>query len=299
MINSLKTILQTEIKNRNLSATVEDITLWAQQHPTHGKSVTGLEGVVLYATLLTLLDAYAKDHQDSPKSVHEAIALTITSDNRSLVGYTGKDREELVIPEYVEDNGTLYRVTSIGDKAFYGCNNLVAVTLPSSVTSIGAEAFYRCKNLASINIPNSVTYIGIKAFRFCESLTSITIPDSITKILEETFSDCIRLTSVTLPASVTFIGEGAFAWCERLLSINIPSYVTSIGAYAFIGCTALISANITASVTSIGTRAFSLCTSLTDINFTGSEEQWNAITFGEVWNYNCTVLNINYNCSNA
>ena len=44
------------------------------------------------------------------------------------------------IKSVVIENG----VTSIGDRAFYGCVNLSNVTIPSSVTSIGEYAFYDC-----------------------------------------------------------------------------------------------------------------------------------------------------------
>jgi hypothetical protein len=55
------------------------------------------------------------------------------------------------------------------------------------VTEIGEEAFYLCKKIESIDIPNGVTKIGYYAFKYCSSLTSVTIPDSVTEIGERAF----------------------------------------------------------------------------------------------------------------
>lgn len=41
----------------------------------------------------------------------------------------------------------LYNVTSIGERAFYSCENLTEVVIPDSVTSIGGSAFARCDGL--------------------------------------------------------------------------------------------------------------------------------------------------------
>jgi hypothetical protein len=140
------------------------------------------------------------------------------------------------------------------------------VTIPNSVTSIGERAFYGCRGLTSIEIPNSVTSIGEAAFNCCSGLTSIEIPNSVTSIGEYAFAECTGLTSVTIGNSVTSIGEGAFYGCTSLTSITIPNSVTSIGEGAFYGCTSLTSVTIPNSVTSIGADAFAGCSGLTSIN---------------------------------
>ena len=114
-----------------------------------------------------------------------------------------------------------------------GCQNTV---IPSSVTSIGNDAFYDCNNLTSIEISNSVTSIGNYAFFNCYNLTSIEIPNSVTSIGNYAFASCTGLTSIEIPGNVTSIGNYAFAYCYGLTSITIPNSVTSIGDYAFNGC---------------------------------------------------------------
>ena len=189
--------------------------------------------------------------------------FTVTSNNREMVGYTGEENENLVIPAVFEDNGTWYRVTTIGDDAFIECSNLASVTIPDSVTSIGYMSFYSCDNLTSVTIPNSVTSIGERAFFDCSKLASAVIPDSVTIISDYAFYDCTNLTSVTIGDSVTIIGDYAFYSCSNLTNVTIGDSVTIIGDHAFRDCTNLTSVIIGDSVITIGVWAFAGCDNLT------------------------------------
>ncbi len=209
-------------------------------------------------------------------------------------------------------------VISIGDYAFYACNNSTAITIPESVTSIGEYAFCQCNSLASITIPNGVTSIGERAFENCNRLTSINIPKNVTSIESWTFGNCSSLTSITLPEGVTSIGARAFINCSSLTSIIvekgntvydsrnscnaiiesetntlivgcsntiIPEGVTSIGEDAFSGCSNLTTITIPDGVTSIGDYAFLHCSSLTSINLPESVTSIGYLAFG-----NCSSL---------
>ena len=177
---------------------------------------------------------------------------------------------------------------------------LISINIPNSITTIGDRAFYGCESLIKINIPNSVTTIGEGAFLGCNSLTSITIPSSVVTIIGNPFYDWhgnlyneskafiyenhvlfnknkttliayrAKETNYTIPNSVTTIGEHAFSGCDSLTSINIPNSVTTIGKFAFSDCASLVNINIPNSVTTIGKCAFSDCKSLTNINIPNS-----------------------------
>ena len=193
------------------------------------------------------------------------------SGNEAEVTYSDREYDSysyygsVVIPEFVDYNDKIYRVSSIGDRAFSKCQCLTSVTIPGSVTRIGSNAFSSCYGLTSITIPESVTSISDWAFCDCTSLTSVTIPKSVTDIGEGTFSHCSSLLSVTLPNYLTSIGSQAFLGCYSLTSIIIPNNVIVIGSYAFGGCFCLTSVTIGNCVKNIGERAFSGCGALTSI----------------------------------
>ena len=177
------------------------------------------------------------------------------------------------IPMSMSSEDKTYTVTSIGEKAFFGCPNLTGeLMIPSSVTHIGDMAFGVCSGLSGeLMIPSSVTHIGNSVFVSCSGLTGVTISASVTSIGVSAFANCTGLTGeLTIPASVTNIGESAFYGCSGLTSVTIPSSVTDISNYMFTECSGLTSVTISASVTNIGIFAFSACSGLTDVTIPAS-----------------------------
>jgi len=106
-----------------------------------------------------------------------------------LIQYpAGKQDSTYTIPE---------GITSIGELAISGCDNLTSVSIPVSVISIGERAFSSSKSLTNISIPEGVTSIGMFAFLNCENLASVSIPASVISISNQVFQGCNSLTSVT------------------------------------------------------------------------------------------------------
>ena len=119
-------------------------------------------------------------------------------------GYEG----DITIPETVVFNERTYRVTSIGDGAFWNCESLTSISIPNSVTCIEDTAFHGCKKLPTITIPDSVEIIGDSAFWGCESLKVIAIPNSVKVIEDYAFANCTSLSSITF--------QGAAPWMKRI-----------------------------------------------------------------------------------
>ncbi len=154
------------------------------------------------------------------------IEMTGIAEIKPTAFYGYKKLENLTIGSAVE---------TIGDSAFYACDQLKSVTLDGAtkLSTIGYGAFWMCEELQSITIPNSVTKIERSAFQNCYKLQSADIGDKVTYIGISAFGSCKQLSSLTLGAGVDKIDENAFSYCESLTTVKIPASVTFIGKYAF------------------------------------------------------------------
>lgn len=158
----------------------------------------------------------------------------------------------------------------ISDYAFYGCDGLRSLTLPTNITLIGNHAFGVCRNLATLNIPSNVTSIGNCAFLDCYNLKSIDLPSRLTSIGGSAFSGCNYLASLNFPSSLSEIGESAFSGCNSLKSVTLPPNLISISNGTFSGCDSLKSVTFPSGLTSIGQNAFLECQRLSNVTFSSS-----------------------------
>ena len=205
---------------------------------------------------------------------------------------SAKYKGEIIIPPIVNYNNKDYKVTAIGEYAFFACK-VTSISIPEGVATVGYRAFEDCGSLTSINIPESVTSIGNSAFCGCSSLTSINIPESVTSIGGWAFYGCSSLTSITIPEGVTTIEEWTFYGCSALTSFIIPNSVTSIGMYAFRDCNLAVVV-IGENVTSINGSAFQYgCRSIhTVINYSALSITKGTSNAGYVAYYATKVINI-------
>ena len=123
-----------------------------------------------------------------------------------LFKYIGSE-EHVVIPDGVR---------TIGNFAFFGCQNLESVIIPDGVKSIEG-AFAKCEKLKSVTIPDSVTNLGPGSFLFCTSLKGIRIPDGVWTIGKYTFCTCSSLKRIIVPQCVSSVPASAFSWCDAAL----------------------------------------------------------------------------------
>lgn len=189
--------------------------------------------------------------------IYENLHLTALDDGTfKIIGVTDKTIAEIEIPDCV---------STIGDKAFYDCWNLIKVTIPDSVKYIGKSAFEGCEKLVSISIPTSVTDIAEATFRACRSLTMVEIPSGVTDIGEYAFCACRSLANITIPDGVKSIESNTFTSCESLANVNIPNSVTNIGSCAFEYCSNLTSIKLPRMISSIGNDAFACCFALVEV----------------------------------
>ena len=215
---------------------------------------------------------------------------------------------------------------NIKDYAFYGITSLKKVTLGENVTSIGNNAFYACENLdvyyqgtldqwLDINFKSSIWSVGgINLYINNQFVEEITINKDIK---DHSFYGITSLKKVTLGENVTSIGNNAFngsynlniyyqgtldqwlditlgspEWqnCNLYINDQIIEEITinkNIKDYAFMGITSPTRVTLGENVTSIGDYAFYGCTNLKSIEF-GKNSQLKTIGYGAF--YNCTNL---------
>ena len=170
--------------------------------------------------LLTFAISSCEDYGNNEFTIGDYAFTTISSDEVELTKVNWSI-QTASLPPTISHQGVTYRVTSIGDEAFYKCSSLTSITIPESVTSIGEMAFRACFSLTSITIPESVTSIGDRAFSSCSSLTSMVVESG-----NSTYDSRDNCNAIIKTATNTLI-----AGCQNT---TIPNGVTSIEEEEFL-----------------------------------------------------------------
>lgn len=228
----------------------------------------------------------------------------------------------VVILEKIIVNGKGFSVTKIGNFAFCMLNDLIHVSIPSSIKSIGFGAFSGCSKLESIDIKEGLQEICQESFRDCASLRSVLLPSGLESIGFAAFGGCQELTSIIIPASVSDIHMTSFYSCNSLGSIiveegnpiydsrcdcnaivktadnmlligcmntEIPESITCIGEKAFMFCQGLSEIVVPESVREIGNYAFNGCTNLRKLTLS---EGLQGIRWGAFWECGLTTVTV-------
>ena len=97
-------------------------------------------------------------------------------------------------------------------------SGITDIDLPEGLITIGEGAFDGASNLVAVNIPSTVTDIGLLAFS-STGITNIEIPSSVTTLKTQTFFCCGYLKSVKIPVSVTSLQNVPFYECNSLTDV--------------------------------------------------------------------------------
>lgn len=163
-------------------------------------------------------------------------------DYSTIVGYSGKNRANIIIPSNAPDGTPL---VTIGDGAFKYLSLTGGVTIPASVKNIGTQAFLlnnltyidngdgnktRGAFLFSRNANGSINYASL--LQYAGQGPHVDIPAGVTRI-ENYALHYSHIKTVNIPEGVTYIGTSAFGVCRLIGTVTIPSTVTTIGSGAF------------------------------------------------------------------
>ena len=180
-------------------------------------------------------------------------------------------------------------VNSIGEYAFYGCNNFkcvgdnmeeVALDL-RNISKINKSTFENCKSLGKVNINASLSSINNNAFYGCENLTDLYLPDSIEYIGNSAFENCEKykgtpiiedgeeIYKLNIPKNIIGMGTSCFknSGVEKLYMVDLKK-LSDIPDNAFENCINLnhIDINTSTHIKTIGSYAFNGCTNLCSYN---------------------------------
>lgn len=242
------------------ASALTDITLPEGIAITEGSTFsecTSLESIELPASITTIPSSMFAGCSALERVTAKG---TITAIGNGAFGSVTDWKDQEIADTALTEIPDLSQVTSIGDRAFYGCSALETVDL-HSVTTMGYGAFQGCDalsgeidlsnlevipghafcydpNITSVITCPTLRSIGDWAFIWAD-ISTISLPETLNSIGTYTFYKASLSGTVALPDSLTQLGASAFSGCEEVNAIQIGSGLKDIPANAFAGCTNL------------------------------------------------------------
>lgn len=152
---------------------------------------------------------------------------------------------------FLYDNGVIYTTDDdrLPDKAFFKCERLEQIQLPTGLRSVGEAPFALCASLDSVAIvgaadkqfiyADGVVYNKdqtelITCFPFYKG--SLEVKSGTKRLHNSALSGCIRLRKLSLPASLEELGDSALYYCYALSEIKCyPTTAPIVGNDVFFG----------------------------------------------------------------
>ncbi len=132
-------------------------------------------------------------------------------------------KADLVLHSVVEYEGKEYKVTHMVEKAFQNCRGLVSVDMSDAgFTDIPSNAFYGCADLVAMVLPSTVSTIGDNAFGNCK-ITKVTIPETVQTIGASAFEGC-PMDNLTINGAGPTMNVGDRAFYTEGQVVNVVTY---------------------------------------------------------------------------
>lgn len=239
--------------------------------------------------------------------------LTISGEGEIVVDWYAppwKDYNESITAVVVEEG-----ITKIPNTAFCYAENLITVSLPSTLTYISGWAFYDNFTLEEINVADANTaYKSNDGILFTEDEKTLvaypmnkaceeyTIPASVTTIGEMAFVDCVAVDKVIVLDTVTTLADFAFGYSQikeveigngvmeipyrcfqysYVEKVVISDSVETISERAFSTANHLNTLIIGSGIKTINEKSFNKTESLEIIHYNGTQADWDAISINE------------------
>ena len=90
----------------------------------------------------------------------------------------------------------------MGDSCFTSMGGLKRVTISEGMTVIPINAFYYCDALEVVVLPTSIREVHNSAFQYCNALKSFTLPEGVEYVHISAFSRCDNLKELYLPSTL-------------------------------------------------------------------------------------------------